>query len=144
MINPSPLHAHLIKKSSTVKQGKKKKPYVPVRSDDESVEDGDVQPEEEVVKRGPPAKKRNVKPPFNKDGGQSNTQAGPSCAVDEIPNAVKLGLPTRKRKPDWKPSKKNVDISPTSPGPFTKNKAIVLMPPSMGGLVSFYKLISII
>ena len=41
VINPSPLHAHLVKKSSTVKQGKKKKTYVPVRSDDESVKDCD-------------------------------------------------------------------------------------------------------
>lgn len=75
-----------------------------------------------------------------------NAQAGPSnqrkpdgnvLAVDEIPNTVTLGPLTRKRKPDGKPSKKNIDISPTSPGPSTKNNAIVLMPPSMGGLVSF-------
>ena len=108
VINPSPLHAHLVKKSSTVKQGKKKKIYVPVRSDDESVkdsddgnsdaadfgkngecaedeqddEDDDRQPEdgEENTKvvKQGPPKKRNAKPTYDKDGRQPNALAGSS------------------------------------------------------------------
>ena len=161
VINPSPLHAHLVKKSSTVKQGKKKKIYVPVRSDDESVKDCDdgnsdaadfgkngewAEDEQEitkVVRQGPP-KKRNAKPTYNKDGRQPNALAGPSNqrktggkegAVEEIPRPVKLGPPTTKRKPNGKTSKKKVDISQSSPGPSTQ-KVMVLMP-SVGSLVSY-------
>ena len=155
VINPGPLHAHLVKKSSTVKQGKKKEIYVPVRSDDESVkdsddgnsdaadfgkngecaedeqdEDDDRQPEDgeentKVVKRGPP-KKRNVKPTYDRDGRQANALAGPS-------NQRKTGRKDRVVEEIPIP----VKLGPPTTKRKPNTKKVTVLMPSVGSLVSY-------
>jgi hypothetical protein len=84
--------------------------------------DDDVQMEEaeeipKVPKQGPPRKKKNERPPYDNDDGQSTSEVGPS----------------KRRKQVGKRPETNI---PSHPGPSPKKKPAVSLP-STGSLVSF-------
>ena len=73
-----------------------------------------------VAKQGPPRTKKNARPPYDKDDGQSTVEAGPSKPRKQVGIRPKM----------------NVDIPPSYPGPSPKKKPVVYLL-STGSLVSF-------